>query len=629
MLLALAACVFRLSPSDETEPSTDSGSPPPLAVPYLSGARGSEGVLLWSDDPQGGWMLQYSDGAGWGDLRDDDAPWFDPDAPADRGYRLRDPRSEQVSAEASLTPITAEVSLAADLRLAGEEVALTPTVGVEAESFPTGLQRSRDGLWLNPDCLAGGLLLESCWQVEFATITAGQVLRWDASLDTTRSLDLRLAVTRTDGRGDRVVVAADSLTVTELGRSVAWGDPHAHSNLSQDGCEVYEDACRTRKATAAADFFAQARARGLDFAALTDHAEYSYLYPEGSEAETVIWQTQQDLALAADNGTFLPLVGYEWTNFNGHRTVLFEQISVCASLRVSGKASPDDVIRLGVGDELVAANTVIALTPAALWTALDEASETCATSRILAIPHHTAMRLPEPVIWSDDLNTPDPRYERLVEITSEHGTSECLDLKAEHCDYRLKSIGGYESRGSIQAMLQQGYTLGFVGGTDSHDSQPGSTENGPSCVSLDGELTDTSEYTIPCHDHPGGLTGVLVAGTLTRETLFDGLEARNTLASTAVPIDARAVLRAADAVYLPGDDVPAGDYTLAVLVPTDGMVLLSIEAIDQDGARRALLDRAAGEAEISVASGESVYLRVRVSVDGIEERIWLSPFFAR
>ena len=618
MWLLLAACVSGGAGDKAPDSGTETGPTPD--VPVLSGARGSEGVLLWSGAAAVGWVLQADDGTGdgWVDLHDDDAPWFDPGAPAGRSYRLQDPRTETTT-PAIISEVSATLSAERALLLGGEAATLTLEATAVNELSP-GLMGS-DGRWLDAACFNKAGTPDGCWRDDFVTMPNRTTLRWSASTDTPQVHALTLALAGLDGRGERVVVAAARLTIAELGRSIAWGDPHAHSNLSQDGCEDHDDLCRSRGETAAADFFAQALDRGLDFAALTDHAEYSQLYPEGTEDEVVIWQAQQQLALEADDGTFLPLVGYEWTNFNGHRTVIFEQAEVCAALRVSGKASPDEVIRMGEGDRLVPDNAVQALTPAGLWTALDEGAESCATQRILSIPHHTAMRLPEPVVWSDPLNTPDLYYERLVEVTSEHGTSECADLEDEHCDYRIKTVGGYLPTGSIQSMLQLGYALGFVGGTDSHDSRPGSTNDGPSCVSLSGDVE------APCHEYPGGLTGVMYAGTLDRGTLFDGLFARNTVAASALPINARAMLTDGDSLHLPGDDVPAGDYTLHASVPETGVSVLSIEAINQDGERLALLSPPADSAALSLGVGESVYLRVRLDASGVEERLWLSPFF--
>jgi len=620
MILLLTSCFFRFDPNEGT---TDSGETVVISedVPTLFGARGSEGVLLWHNDP-GSWVLQHTDGSGWTDQRADAAPWLDPAAPEKRSYRLRASDSEEVGDTATLSTNTTTLSAVRTLLLSGEAVDLTvSSVGTEDADLSLGLQHTDDGRWLDVDCLASVDTPDPCWTADFISIPHQAELTWSA--EDTEQVPLTLAATRLDGRGDRVTLSSSAVTIIQLGRSIAWGDPHAHSNLSQDGCEVYEDSCRSREETAAADFFAQAIARGLDWAAITDHAEYSYLYPEGTEDEYIIWQQQQDLALAADDGTFLPLIGYEWTNLHGHRSVIFEQISACGAFRVSGKAEPEDVVRLGIGDTLIADNPIQALTPPDLWAALDEAAKSCATSRVFSIPHHTAMRLPEPVVWEDDLNTPDLRYERLVEITSEHGTSECIDLDAENCRYRIKTIGGYSPEGSIQTMLQLGYDLGFIGGTDSHDSRPGSTEDDPSCVSLDGE----GDVEIPCHEYPGGLTGVMYAGRLDRESLFDGLEARNTLAVSAVPVDARAVLVSDDALYFPGDDVPAGTYTLHVDVPTDQASVLSIEAMDQDGDRRHLMDAPIGSAALELAAGDAVYLRVRMEIDGTEERIWVSPFF--
>ncbi|MFT5680141.1 MAG: hypothetical protein ACI8RZ_001046, partial [Myxococcota bacterium] len=271
-----------------------------------------------------------------------------------------------------------------------------------------------------------------------------------------------------------------------------WGDLHAHSGLSWDGCEDWEADCATRDDTPGADFFDNAEAAALDFAALTDHAEADRLYPDGLSGDSLaIWDTQQALVQAAEDGPVVALLGYEWTAFREerqgnrltgtHRTVLLADPDACADYRVAGWALPDGEKSHEVGAAVfIDEADDFAETPAELWQALSEADQTCASVRWLTYAHHPAYSVPQVTDWSLEENTPSS--EQVVEIYSEHGSSECIDLTADGCDWRINTGQGYYADGSIQAALSEGYQLGFVGGTDSHDARPGSLDDGPSHI---------------------------------------------------------------------------------------------------------------------------------------------------
>ena len=90
-------------------------------------------------------------------------------------------------------------------------------------------------------------------------------------------------------------LTVDSHRVISLGGQVIWGDLHGHSSLSQDGCEAVDTVCKTREEEPALTFFDEAISNGLDFAALTDHAELEYWETPATLGETrSIWETQSD-----------------------------------------------------------------------------------------------------------------------------------------------------------------------------------------------------------------------------------------------------------------------------------------------------------------------------------------------
>lgn len=87
-----------------------------------------------------------------------------------------------------------------------------------------------------------------------------------------------------------------------------FGYLHSHSELSLDATGDAYEAYRTARDVA-----------GLDFFALTDHAEFLVIWPWDDK-----WETLRDAADAADRpGTFAALWGFEWSNpVLGHVTVL-------------------------------------------------------------------------------------------------------------------------------------------------------------------------------------------------------------------------------------------------------------------------------------------------------------------
>lgn len=440
-----------------------------------------------------------------------------------------------------------------------------------------------------------------------------------------------------------------------------WGDLHAHSAWSFDGCENPALDCIHDAAGPASAFFGRAEERGLDFVALTDHAEpdlYRFASDELHEAggTLAIWQGQQLNVVQAEGGTVVPLLGYEWTaNHTSvqtrgpgtHRTVLLGASTACPSYRVAGRSLPADGHVPEVGERaFLQDDREIISSPFELWRALDAAllDPDCEPVSWLSFAHHPAYSNPQQTDWSDADNA--PLREELVEIHSEHGSSECFDPDADGCGFALNDDQGYVPRGSVQAALDRGFVLGFVGGTDSHDSHPGSVDDGPSKVA---QWSDEAPYDLIQHFTPGGLTGVFAPEGLDRDSLFDALRRRRTMASSGPRMEAYAWAVGRDgARYLPGELIPRWNMPV-------GLVLV-LGDMDERGTHRwedfedVVIERvAAGGQVVSFGSGEAfgdswnpdpserwTYLRVRLlrgeastghpSLLG-EERIWLSPWF--
>lgn len=432
---------------------------------------------------------------------------------------------------------------------------------------------------------------------------------------------------------------------------LAWGDLHAHSAWSYDGCEEPDQLCTHSSTLPAEAFFAAAAEAGLDFAALTDHAEadlYTWqadaLHEQGG-AEAV-WEGQQAAVLAAEGGPVLPVLGFEWTALQGpeedapggHRTVLLEDPAACAAYRVAGRSLPDEGWVPDQGERRFDQDPdrVVETLPAALWASLDAAGsyQGCSPSRWVAFAHHPAYANPQEVDWGDPANT--PHGEGLVELYSEHGSSECADAQGPGCAWMLNTAQAWSPDGSVHAALDRGYGLGFTAGTDGHDSRPGSLADGPSHVAHWAEGDGPEQ-----HFGPGGLTGVLVQGPLDRPALFDGLLARRTVA-TSGPRPALQVWAEGDSGtrYNPGALVPREELPLALhlelgaLAPAGTLAEDQVGAvvIEQLGRGGLLLDSEDGPSFTGEWSERGwTYLRVRwerAAGEGLdEERLWISPWF--
>ncbi|MCP4713580.1 MAG: DUF3604 domain-containing protein, partial [Deltaproteobacteria bacterium] len=199
---------------------------------------------------------------------------------------------------------------------------------------------------------------------------------------------------------------------------IYWGDLHGHSQLS-DGTGTPDD------------YFTYARfVSGLDVAALTDHDAWGF---ELLEKNPLIWEKIKQSARSHNvPHEFITFFGYEWTSWTyGHKHVLF----------------PDQ------GAPLFSSSNPLYNTPIKLWAAL-------APHRAITISHHSGGG-PIQTDWSFH----NPAYEPVVEISSIHGSSECIDCPSAIYNPRRGSF--------VRDALQRGYRLGFVGSGDTHNGHPG------------------------------------------------------------------------------------------------------------------------------------------------------------
>lgn len=264
---------------------------------------------------------------------------------------------------------------------------------------------------------------------------------------------------------------SNPLLVRKGAEPLYWADLHGHSS--------YSDGTGTPR-----EYLTYARdVAGLDVIALTDHDHYGVLFLDDHEER---WQEIQDLtAEFHQEGVFVALLGYEWTNWiYGHRHVLYFEDHGHVHSSVSEEAD----------------------TPTELWDILRG-------QPAMTITHHSAGS-PVANDWSIP---PDPELEPLAEIMSVHGSSEAVDSPS-----RLK---GFMSDYSVRSALGRGYRLGFIGSGDSHDGHPGLPHLSPSY----GYRPATERR--PERMGTGGLAAV-EADSLTRESILSALRKRATYATS-------------------------------------------------------------------------------------------------
>ncbi len=212
-----------------------------------------------------------------------------------------------------------------------------------------------------------------------------------------------------------------SLRTQINGYNIYWGDIHGKTRYSDGNCEWLPS-----------DYYQYARdVAHLDFSAVSDHdAEMDYLL---SAAD---WEDIKNAGNKYNQpGKFVTLLGYEYTN------------------RVSG--GDRNIYFRGNDGEVFHWDNPESNNPEKLWKKLKKYD--CIT-----IPHHPAHA------WLGTRweHVPPVNIERLVEIFSAHGNSECSGCRQalRFADY---------INGSVQAALAKGYRLGIIASGDIHSVRLG------------------------------------------------------------------------------------------------------------------------------------------------------------
>ena len=390
----------------------------------------------------------------------------------------------------------------------------------------------------------------------------------------------------------------------EVFAGTAWyrGDLHAHTSYSTDGASAEQGDC-LGECGPIDTVFATARANGLDFVAITDHLNGSSEIerPQVAPAEFAAWwaliQGGDDTA-----GGFVVIPAGEVyfataTAPFGHKTLLFFGPADLLAGFTYAEAWPTGVVDYDTLDDCAQIDGWLEGLQAAY-------------GDVLALPHHPMATRPMPTDWGCHTE----RWEPAVEVYSRHGTS--LDPLDPYDPLQQ----GITSEGAVAVALDPagyGYDLGFVAGTDRHDTRPGEV------CALDQSLASPSQY-------GGGLTLVALpeGADFDRAAIHDAIVAHHTVASSgpAIPLSVSFTAEGRGLGGL-GDrlTVPEGSaLTVRVAVPDSAApAVLGMDLIGPSGPLVPLVAEGGGvwEARVGVGAVDTwVYVDVRVDGD-----VWWGP----
>jgi hypothetical protein len=413
------------------------------------------------------------------------------------------------------------------------------------------------------------------------------------------------------------------------GLQLYFGDLHGHT--------AYSDGFGTPPL-----FYDYGTARGLDFCAVSDHAEWVNYFqdhlPMEDGSPVPLWPNiVNEVTARYVPGTFVPFPAFEWTSDHyGHRTVVF--------------ASPDQV-----------PSTIPSSTshpaPPALWAAL-------APYTAMTIPHHVTR-------WGSlmDWSYYNPALDRLVEIYSKWGNGANVYTTYEPMTKYLQYpyLRPLAAGSSVEAMLDLGYKMGIVAATDSHQGHPGSTAHDDMMgTKLPKDMYPTTgEEFLALIDKGyrydlreplgggGGLAGVW-APRLTREAIWEGLYARRTVGTTGIrPVVKFGVIDGADprSGGTMGDEltVTGSPTLLASVVPVSGSTVTQVTFFNTNKRILTALNPAPGATvalqDTTLAVGETACYRALILIhqnpnsnfDGdtllhsplpqLNEQVWTSPIW--
>ena len=421
---------------------------------------------------------------------------------------------------------------------------------------------------------------------------------------------LGLAVLLSSG-GARIAGAADYFG----GYGFYLGELHAHTGASGDGGSSDLGTC-DGECGPALEVAATAAEYGLDFLTYTDHANGnqstdSALFEEVQEAIRDAHDPDGGLVTLQAGELFFSLSGQPL----GHKNIYF-----FADDEALDDLTMEDMQFDGVGENVWQC--------AEIWSWMAQMEETWGP--VLLVPHHPGLPTGMGTDWSCHQGDEAGVYAPAVEIYSEHG-----DSSSAGTTFDPPWMGASEEN-SVEGALDPdgpGLRLGFVGGTDRHDTHPGSV-----CE------TDTE---MPQHPYGGGLTVAVVpeGQAFDRSALHDAIVSRRTYA-TSGPLVPAIVEYWGDGQYLGGMGEELGlggvaELAVVVRVPVVWDPFVTDVLLVGPGHSEQLTSEGDGRfSSASDAQEVPAYLYPMLLVDGDawygeegcddagpspEERIWLSP----
>lgn len=361
------------------------------------------------------------------------------------------------------------------------------------------------------------------------------------------------------------------------------GDPHAHTVLSGDAL-ASDTGSRCPQCGAFATVIDYAASQGLDWVAFSDHTN------DGTRAaDATAFADFLAAQLAHDDASGLVIVPAAELAFKiggvsvGHRNLLlFGDDATLASLTVAD-ASPN-------GDNSTEIGSCGAID---VW--MDAVTATWGDA--LLIPHHPYGFGPAAVDWSCHSES----YEPAVEIYSHWGTGLGWDRSYDEVGYPQTGHSVHD------AMDDYGLHLGFMGGTDSHDTRPG----------------DTCEIDLG-QPYGGGVTMIVAdaSETFVRGTIHDAIVAHSTYASTGpmVPMTVTWFVDGVEVGHL-GEDIEldaGAAVAVRVAIPAEDGVN-ALEAILVTPSGEITLDwQGDGTWEATIAAADlPPWLYAAVSLEGV------------
>ena len=364
------------------------------------------------------------------------------------------------------------------------------------------------------------------------------------------------------------------------GKTVAWGDLHSHTTYSYDALDKNTCTATPYDALGTAQYSSD-----LDFVSITDHAENGapgqYTQQKWDDTLAQILQFQSDPYLVPS--LLKPVTTFRQTGFdpvtnpmvifpafeytktklnrnpaqpgddlppgNGHKNIMCYDTTTVPPRGVGYDYTLSADLKDANGNVVLAKDTTLS-TPTRLWTYLNN---TAAAGHYMCIPHHPAKtqdkdddRVDVRTDWSETYV--DAAVQPLVEVYSRHGTSE-MTANADNDD--LEHVNVFDQMCSIEAALDlwlanknAGYKLGFVGGTDTHDANPGAVDeaalkvDGVTPANIDNRLGSSTggRYT-------GGLTAVWVTDKTSRSEIWNGLKNKGCYATSGARIPLQFTLK--------------------------------------------------------------------------------------